>query len=120
MTDLADQSAPQQIAHLRGQVDRLVRDRDRALTMAADQGAKYREEIAYLKSVAVKGHVHTDACAHKVGPMEVEGASECSYCGPYYGATEFCGNRCDVVRIEYEDEMKRLELFKLVNEGGTV
>lgn len=117
MTDL---SATQQINELREQVARLVRDRDKALTLVADQGAKYREEIAYLKSVAVHGHTHTDDCAHKVGPMEVEGASECSYCGPYYGATEYCGNRCDVVQIEYADEMKRLELFKLVVEGGAV
>lgn len=117
MTDL---SATQQIKELRERVARLVRDRDKALTMVADQGAKYREEIAYLRSVAVKGHVHTGNCAHKIGPMEVEGASECSHCGPHYGATEFCGNRCDVVQIEYADEMKRLELFKLVNEGGTV
>lgn len=107
---LARQSADRdtETAALRDRLDRLVRDRDAALTLAADQGQQHRDEIAKLRAelvnvreMLIAEHVHTTrGCGHDVGPMEVEGASECSHCGTNYGATEFCPGRCDVVRVE--------------------
>jgi hypothetical protein len=55
------------------------------------------------KSIARKfpasEHTHThEECGHEVVPMDVEGVSECFHCGPHYGTTEFCPERCDVAR----------------------
>lgn len=105
--------------------DEALTKRDGALTKLYKQGTRDREEIAYLRGIVVKDHVHTDACAHQIALMEVEGASECSHCGPYYGGTEQCPNRCDIVRIEHDHatadaERKRLALSDIVADGGTV
>ena len=45
-------------------------------------------------------HVHTEACLCVMVPMEVEGASECHYCGVHGAYGKPCGDRCDVARAE--------------------
>lgn len=76
---------------------------DTGLTPHSDQIATLRAELAIVREMLIAEHVHTTRhCGHDVGPMEVEGASDCSHCGPYHGATEFCPARCDVVRVEHD------------------
>lgn len=43
-------------------------------------------------------HTHTDDCMCHMVPMDVEGASECHYCGGHTGGP--CGDRCDIARAE--------------------
>lgn len=43
-------------------------------------------------------HVHGEKCMCDMGPMEVEGASECSSCGGHVDGP--CGARCSVARRE--------------------
>jgi hypothetical protein len=76
---------------------------DTGLTPHSEQIAALRAELAIVREMLIAEHVHTTrGCGHDVGPMEVEGASDCAHCGPYHGATEFCPARCDVVRVEHD------------------
>lgn len=45
-------------------------------------------------------HVHTEACMCVMVPMDVEGASECHYCGVHGAYGKPCGDRCDIARAE--------------------
>lgn len=47
-------------------------------------------------------HTHTEDCMCVMVPMEVEGASECWYCGGHTGGP--CGDRCDIARAEAVDD----------------
>jgi hypothetical protein len=49
-------------------------------------------------------HAHTDDCLCVMVPMEVEGASECHYCGVHGQYGKPCGDRCDIARAEVVDD----------------
>lgn len=54
-----------------------------------------------VDAIAAQGaHTHTEACMCVMAPMEVEGASECHYCGVHGGYGKPCGDRCDIARAE--------------------
>lgn len=45
-------------------------------------------------------HIHTEGCLCVMVPMDVEGASECHYCGVHGQYGNPCGTRCDIARAE--------------------
>lgn len=99
-------SRDSETAALRASVGRLIDERDEVQRTVVRQMRKIGDlvsEIEHLRDMLITEHVHTTkGCGHDIGPMEVEGASECAYCGTNYGATEFCPNRCDVARVEHD------------------
>ena len=53
-----------------------------------------------LDRAEAAAHVHTDDCLCVMVPMDVEGASECHYCGVHGRYGKPCGSRCDIARAE--------------------
>jgi len=45
-------------------------------------------------------HVHSPGCLCVMVPMDVEGVSECHYCGVHGQYGKPCGSRCDIARAE--------------------
>lgn len=58
------------------------------------------QRLTRMKARRAANHVHTEACLCVMVPMDVEGASECHYCGVHGAYGKPCGDRCDVARAE--------------------